>query len=250
MIGYKAFNKDLTCRGFQFYIDGRWHKLENDNPLVLCENGFHFCEQPSGVWAYYSESDTRVFKVDTDIVLEMPSEAGADFKRVCRKIKLLEELTPGGNCNTGDRNTGDQNTGDQNTGDQNTGDQNTGDRNTGNSNTGNYNTGNYNTGHGNTGDQNTGHRNTGDQNTGHGNTGYGNATDKHTGNFCVKPPKPIWFDRVFFGEEPPAYKYTELLSLLGQNTPFDYAEWAWLPNATTKKVKALHEAHIARRGAK
>jgi hypothetical protein len=239
MIGYKAFNKDLTCRDYQFYNDGRWHELGNNDPLVLCENGFHFCEQPSGVWANYSDQDTRVFKIEADLTLQSPKEPGADFKRVCRKIKLLEEIIPGGYSNTGHSNTGYSNTGHSNTGDRNTGDRNTGDRNTGNSNTGDRNTG-----HSNTGD-----RNTGDRNTGHSNTGDGNATDNHTGTFCIKSPKIIWFDKPFTGEVPPPYKYSGLLALLGSDTPFDYSAWAWLPNATTKKVKALHEAHIARRHA-
>ena len=57
--GYKIFNNDMTCRDFQFKIG--MNELGNDEPLSLCENGFHFCQYPSGVWAYYQEG--RVFRV-------------------------------------------------------------------------------------------------------------------------------------------------------------------------------------------
>lgn len=39
---YKGFNKDMTCRGFQ-YEEGK--EYEESNALV-CENGFHACEYP------------------------------------------------------------------------------------------------------------------------------------------------------------------------------------------------------------
>jgi hypothetical protein len=209
MTGYKATDSDLKCRDHQFIL-GEWSPvIEGD--LQLCVKGYHFCVQPSGVWSYYNSSTTRVFQCEAEDVLEVPTEAGANFKLVARRIRLVEEITPGkvgndksntgnsntGYSNTGDRNTGDSNTGDRNTGDRNagygnagygnTGNSNTGDRNTGNSNTGysntgDRNTGNSNTGYGNTGYRNTGYGNTGYRNTGYSNTGYSNTGDRNTGN--------------------------------------------------------------------
>jgi hypothetical protein len=115
MTGYKATDKDMCCtpngEKFQFKL-GVWYEAEGE--LELCGNGFHFCPWPSGVWSYYNAEGTRVFKVEAEQVLDLPFEAGADFKRVCRRIRLVEEVIPAGHsshCNTGDSNTGDRNTG-------------------------------------------------------------------------------------------------------------------------------------------
>lgn len=86
MSGYKATNGDLTCQGFQFEI-GKWHEI--DGEIKLCERGFHFCVHPSGVYCYYSNPDTRVFKIEAEQVLECPIEAGADFKLVAN---FLEDM--------------------------------------------------------------------------------------------------------------------------------------------------------------
>ena len=143
MKGYKVTDGNMKCRGYQFELN-KIHVLENDNPLILCENGFHFCEQPSGPWTYYNEG--RLFEIEAWDILDSKFEPGTDYKRVCRKIKFVKEILIVGDYNTGDYNTGYRNTGDYNTGDYNTGYRNTGNRNTGNSNTGNSNTGNYSTG--------------------------------------------------------------------------------------------------------
>jgi hypothetical protein len=91
--GYKATDGDMKCRGYQFEL-GKRHKLESDAELAECQNGFHFCIYPSGVWAYYSNEDTRVFKVRTFDVLKKDDTPGADCKKVCREIEFIEEITP------------------------------------------------------------------------------------------------------------------------------------------------------------
>ena len=40
--GYKVFNPDWTCRGFQYKV-GKIY--EEDVKPILCERGFHFCEK-------------------------------------------------------------------------------------------------------------------------------------------------------------------------------------------------------------
>ncbi len=169
--GYKATDKNVKCKGYQF-VPGEWHKLDNDDPLELCKNGFHFCVHPSGPWSYYSKPGTRLWKIEAKDVLEGEPVPGTEQKHCSRWIRLVEEIVVDGNRNTGDYNTGHYNTGNRNTGN----------RNTGNSNTGHYNTGDYNTGHYNTGNRNTGNRNTGNYNTGYYNTGYSNTGDYNTGN--------------------------------------------------------------------
>jgi hypothetical protein len=138
--GYKATDKDIKCRGYQFTV-GEWH--EHEGEVKLCESGFHFCPEPSGPWCYYSEEGTRVWEIEATEVIEDDSP-GADRKFVAKRIRLVREIIATGYCNTGYCNTGDCNTGDRNTGNGNTGYRNTGDYNTGNGNTGYRNTGNGN----------------------------------------------------------------------------------------------------------
>ena len=71
-IGYKGFNPDFTCRGFQFEVGQTY---EYDGDAVPCENGFHACTSPLDVWNYYEPVTdmglTRYAVVEaTDIVVE------------------------------------------------------------------------------------------------------------------------------------------------------------------------------------
>ena len=141
---FKAFNKDLTCRGFQFEIGKIYH---HDGKIELSNSGFHACEKLADCFNYYDydSENTRVAKVKVwGTVLKE-----SDNNKLCAEyIEIIEELnwTEVQNlCNTGNRNTGDRNTGDCNTGYCNTGNWNTGNWNTGNWNTGNRNTGYFNT---------------------------------------------------------------------------------------------------------
>ena len=275
--GYKATDKDMKCRGFQYEI-GKEYELPVDAELKIVEAGFHFCKYPSGVWEFYSDPGTRVFKILAWDVLDLPVEPGADYKLVCRKIKIVEEIAIGGDRNTGNKNTGDWNTGNWNTGDwntgywntgywntgnwntgdRNTGYENTGDRNTGYGNTGywntgdwntgDWNTGNRNTGNGNTGDRNTGYENTGDWNTGDRNTGYGNACDKCADSLCTVASPVRLFDKKV--ADPTQINWelvSQLSSALMSDEPIDPSPYLLLPNATPKAIKKLHDTHIARR---
>ena len=123
MTGYKATDKDMRCRGHQFEL-GKWYEV--DGELRLCHHGFHFCDHPSGPWTYHNAEGTRVFTCEAEDVLDLPVEPGAGHKRVARRIRLVAEIIPDGNGNTGYGNTGYRNTGDWNTGNGNTGDGNTG----------------------------------------------------------------------------------------------------------------------------
>ncbi|MFA5321986.1 MAG: pentapeptide repeat-containing protein, partial [Smithella sp.] len=112
LTGYKATNSEMKCHGFQYKL-GEWYK--HDGEIKLCEKGFHFCKYPSGPWSYYSESGTRIFKVEAKNVIEEYSP-GADLKFVCSEIRLVEEIKSDGDGNTGHMNTGHMNTGYGNTG--------------------------------------------------------------------------------------------------------------------------------------
>ena len=239
--GYKIFNRDMTCRDFQFELG--MNALGNDKPLSLCGNGFHFCKYPSGVWAYYQEG--RVFRVRGYDVLDEPITPGADHKMCCRKIEILEEVLPVGNWNTGNWNAGNGNTGNWNAGNENTGNRNSGDGNAGDRNTGYGNTGNRNTGDGNAGDRNTGYGNTGNGNAGDRNTGNWNAGDNHSGYFGIGVAPTMFFGKpVKEGQFIDWELVSELCAALSSDATFDPAPYLALPNATKAYIKRLHKAHI------
>ena len=51
ILAYKALNKDMTCRGFQ-YKEGETYK--HDGRVAPCESGFHSCENPIDIFKYYN----------------------------------------------------------------------------------------------------------------------------------------------------------------------------------------------------
>ena len=80
--GWKCFDKDLKCRGFQFEV-GKTYEVEGD--VILCRNGFHFHEKPEHVFSYY-DSSSRVCEVEAkDVITDSD-------KSVCRSITILKEL--------------------------------------------------------------------------------------------------------------------------------------------------------------
>ncbi|MDT3387627.1 MAG: hypothetical protein LIR46_07715 [Bacteroidota bacterium] len=172
MRGYKAFNRDLTCRDKQYEI-GKEYVF--DGEPILCFQGFHFCESIVDCYGYYQMNDnTRICEV----------EATGDIKKdgtkyVTNKIKILAEIT---NENLRKGNTGTYNSGYFNTGTCNSGLCNTGTGNSDSYNSGNCNSGSFNSGGGNSGDRNSGDRNNGDWNSGDFNNGDWNSGDRNRGN--------------------------------------------------------------------
>jgi hypothetical protein len=166
--GYKVFNPDWTCRGFQYEV-GKTFK-HNGN-IEICGSGFYFCQRASDCFNYYSfDSNNKVAEVEAlGLVATENDKSVTDEIKIVREIPWSELLTI---VNEGKDNSGFRNTGNCNTGNCNTGSRNTGDWNTGWCNTGNWNTGNWNTGNWNTGNWNTGNCNTGDWNTTSFNNGF------------------------------------------------------------------------------
>ena len=178
MKGYKVFNKDWTCRGFQYEV-GKTYEMKEDP--VYCEIGFHFCGKLIDCFNYYDfDSENKVAEIEA---LGTIDDSGDKEKYCTNKIKIVRELTWHEVLDL-------VNTGKDNTGRGNAGNWNAGNRNTGRGNAGNRNAGNRNTGRGNTGDENTG-----DENTGNRNTGDWNSTDFSTGCFNTKEEKIRLFNK-------------------------------------------------------
>ena len=224
--GYKAFNKDLTCRDFQYEIG---KEFKHKGKIGLCKSGFHFCKKIVDIKNYYNLKDenTRLCEIEAiGQVVEGNDKCVTNEIKIIREISKEEMYILGneGKGNTGLGNTGDRNTGNWNTGDRNTGNCNTGDRNTGNRNTGDRNTGNW----------NTGYRNTGYRNTGDGNTGDWNKTNRSSGVFCNQEPKLIIFNKEtnMTWEE---WKNSEAYDILTRN---EKSQWICYDDMTdTEKEK-------------
>ena len=83
---YKGFNKDMTCRGFQFEEGKTYEEPE----AKLCEKGFHACENPLDCWNYYDILDDVFHEVELNGV---SAERNADDTKVCaRKITVGARL--------------------------------------------------------------------------------------------------------------------------------------------------------------
>ena len=82
--GYKAFNKDWTCRGFQYEIGKTYTTNEN---IKICEKGYHFCLNSCDVINYYEGADCKYAIVEAE---EVTTEGD---KSVCKKITIIKEIT-------------------------------------------------------------------------------------------------------------------------------------------------------------
>ena len=86
MKAYKGFNKDMTCRGFQFE-EGKTYE---ESEAILCERGFHACTNPIDVFTYYPPATSIYHEVELDEVSEKEEE---DTKICGRKIKIGKQLS-------------------------------------------------------------------------------------------------------------------------------------------------------------
>lgn len=59
--GYKAFNKDMTCKGFKFE-EGQTYKCEK---AKCCEEGFHMVINPLDALSYYDITDCVFHEVES-----------------------------------------------------------------------------------------------------------------------------------------------------------------------------------------
>lgn len=83
--GYKGFNKDMTCRGFQ-YEEGKEYEEETAD---ACHSGFHACEYPLDCLGYYSPNESVYHEVEQSGEFDRGED---DSKVASTKIKIGARL--------------------------------------------------------------------------------------------------------------------------------------------------------------
>ena len=83
---YKAFDKNMQCRGFQYEVGKEY---EMDGEIKCCKQGFHACKSPMEVWDYYDMLNSRYAVVEQSGKID----AEENTTKVCSsRIKIKAEL--------------------------------------------------------------------------------------------------------------------------------------------------------------
>ena len=214
--GYKVFNPDWTCRGYQFEVGKTFQEYIEPK---CCDRGFHFCVKASDCFDYYKfDPENKVAEVLAVGEVDTNGNKSCTNKiKIIREIpwtELLEIVNAGKGC-TGLCNSGNWNSGDWNSGNRNSGD---------------WNSGNWNSGDWNSGNRNSGNRNSGDWNSGDWNNGCFNTIDS----------------KIFMFNKQSEWTYKDWLwsdarGLMNQ-IPKDVVEWIYSGNMTDDE-KAAHPEH-------
>lgn len=209
MKGYKVFNSDWTCRGYQYEIGKTYEIAESPK---CCKVGFHFCEKLVDCFNYYSfDPNNKVAEIEAIGEIHFDD---TNSKCCTNKIVILKELKWSevlDMCNSGKGNSGNRNSGNYNSGNYNSGNRNSGNYNSGNRNSGYYNSGNYNSGHYNSGYYNSGYYNSGDYNSGHCNTNSPKVRMfNHETEFNFTDKSIVRFNEILFNC-PQSYKYSDFI---------------------------------------
>ena len=89
MITYKGFNRNMTCRGFQ-YEEGKEYETDRAD---ACHAGFHACEYPLDCLSYYSPNSSEYHIVEQSGEL---SKHNDDTKVASTKIKIGAKISIAG----------------------------------------------------------------------------------------------------------------------------------------------------------
>ena len=84
--GYKGFDKDLKCRGYQYEVG---KTFTHDGTVSLCYSGLHFCEHPLDTWTYYKANGSRFAEVQAEGVSDNTEK---DSKRVAKSLTIKAEI--------------------------------------------------------------------------------------------------------------------------------------------------------------
>ena len=84
---YKGFDKNLSCRGFQYEIGKEY---EQEGEIKCCINGFHACTNPFDVLDYYdADGKNRFCEVEQSGIIKTDD---GDTKQSSSKIKIKAEI--------------------------------------------------------------------------------------------------------------------------------------------------------------
>ena len=86
---YKGFNKDMTCKGFQ-YEEGKEYETEK---AECCETGFHACEYPLDCFSHYAPSRSVYHEVEQDGDIDRKDDG---TKIASTKIKIGAKISIAG----------------------------------------------------------------------------------------------------------------------------------------------------------
>ena len=83
---YKAFDKNMQCRGFQYEVGKEY---EMDEEIKCCNRGFHACKSPMEVWDHYDMLNSRFAEVEQSGEIDKEENS----TKVCSShIKIKAEL--------------------------------------------------------------------------------------------------------------------------------------------------------------
>lgn len=83
---YKAFDKNMQCRGFQYEVGKEY---EIDGEIKCCDRGFHACKSPMEVWDHYDMLSSRFAEVEQSGKID---EEGDSTKVCSSRINIKAEL--------------------------------------------------------------------------------------------------------------------------------------------------------------
>ena len=97
IIAYKGFGSDWKCRGYQYEIGKTY---EHKGKVEACESGFHSCENPLDVLAYYgisSGSKYALVKASGEISRNDNSDTKISSSKIAIEVELnIHELLKSG----------------------------------------------------------------------------------------------------------------------------------------------------------
>ena len=87
-IGYKGFDKDLKCKGYQFIVGEVATKAEKEKPRMCSEDGFHYCNKLSDVFEYYNRTSKHRF-CEVEVLGNFTDDGN---KSITTSLRVLKEI--------------------------------------------------------------------------------------------------------------------------------------------------------------
>lgn len=98
--GYKMFNNDWTCKGFQYEVGKTYHY---DGEISLCESGFHFCEKLEDCFKNYACIPwNRIAEIEAKgNIIRGDDKCVTDIITIIKEISFnsIKEIIKKQNCN-------------------------------------------------------------------------------------------------------------------------------------------------------